>query len=156
MKRRDTSKKENEALSHVNRLNRKAFSSLELLLVVALVAIIGLSSIPFLSRFFVQSTTADTYARVLAELRQAQTYAMMGKQNSPWGVYYGANKVILYQGTSYAAHNATFDQVYSVNPSVSITGLSDINFAQMTGKPNAPATITIKGTNNTTRTIQVN
>src|SRR6185437_15686234 len=152
---RNPAKKIKDVASQVHRLNRQAFSAIELILVVALVAIIGLSSIPFLSRFFVQSTTADTYARVLAELRQAQTYAMTGKQDGPWGVYYGANKIILYQGTSYATHNAPFDQVYAVNSNVLISGLTDINFAQISGKPNAPATITITGTSNTTRTIQV-
>jgi len=141
--------------------NKKAFTSVELLLVIALVAIIGLTSIPFLSRFLVQSATEDAYSRILADLRQAQINAQLGKQNGPWGVYYGtvngSKQVVMYQGSSYATHtNAAFDQSYRVNSNVTITGMSDLNFAQVTGKPNAAATITITGTSNTTRTIKIN
>ena len=73
----------------LQQINSKAFTTFELLLVIALVTIIGATSIPFLSRFITQNATGDTYSRLLAEFRKAQTYAMLGKQNSPWGVYYG-------------------------------------------------------------------
>ena len=137
----------------------KAFTSVELLIVISLVAIIGLTALPFLSRFFTQNATSDAYYRMLADFRKAQTYAIVGKQKGPWGVYYNSasNKIILYQGSSYATHtNTAFDETYNVSPSVSISGISDISFAQMTGTPSAATTITITGTSNTTRTIQIN
>ncbi len=138
----------------------KAFTTVELLIVIALITIIGATSIPFLSRYLTQNNTNDTYNRLLAEFRKAQTYSMSGKQNGPWGVYYGTvgltKKVILYQGTSYATHNAAYDEIYTVSPNVTVSGFSDINFAQVSGKPNTSATITITGTSNTARSIQIN
>jgi Tfp pilus assembly protein FimT len=145
----------------LRRINAHAFSNLEVILVIALITIIGLTSVPFLSRFLVQSATIDTYNNLLAQLRKAQSYAMTGKQNGSWGVYYGTvagtKKIILYQGNTYASHvNTTFDESYSVSPNVTITGLTDINFSKVSGTPNTTANITITGTSNTTRNIQIN
>jgi Tfp pilus assembly protein FimT len=161
MKKNIKKKKGAKSQLRLLRINPKAFTSLELLIVIVLVAIIGLTSVPFLSRFFTQNATSDTYARLLGELRKAQTYAMMGKQNGPWGVFYdtsgGAKKIILYQGNTYASHvNSAFDESFKLNPNVTVTGLNDINFSQVTGTTGVNTTITISGTSNTTRTIQVN
>lgn len=129
-------------------LTFKAFTYIELIIVISLALLLGLLSTPFLSRFLVQSSTNDTYNQVISELRKAQLYATSGKQNGPWGVYYGTiggvNKIVLYQGSSYAAHtNTAYDESFAVNPNVTITGLSDINFAQVSGIPSENTTITI-------------
>ena len=135
----------------------KGFTIIELLVVVALVTIIGLTSVPFLSRFFLQNAVTNTYDQLAGELRKAQTYAMEGKQNGPWGVYLNTSsnpyKIILYQGTDKGHIVKTFD-TFIVNANVAITGFTDVNFAQVTGTTSAAVTITIKG-NNTIKTITV-
>src|SRR6266699_2866835 len=78
---------------------RVGFTILELLIVMSVVTIIGLTSVPFLSRFYTQNAVSNTYDQLTGELRKAQTYAMIGKQNGPWGVYLNtvSKKIILYQ-----------------------------------------------------------
>jgi prepilin-type N-terminal cleavage/methylation domain-containing protein len=136
-------------------MNHKGFTLIELLLVVALVGVLGYISIGFYSRFFTQNAVANTTDQLTSELRKAQIYSMMGKQNSSWGVHKGTNQIILFQGSSYTGRNVAFDEIFSVNQNVSLTGLSDIIFSRMTGTPSASPTIVISGNNNT-KTVIVN
>lgn len=124
---------------------------LELLLVVALVSIVSLSATPFYARFLTQNAVADTADRIVGSLRKANTYSMMGKQNTAWGVRYVGNTLTLY-----AQGNAAFDENYTVGSNITVSGLSDVVFAKTTGLPTPSSlTITITGGNDT-KTLTVN
>jgi prepilin-type N-terminal cleavage/methylation domain-containing protein len=134
---------------------QRGFTFLELLIVVAIVGIVSLSSISFYSRFFTQNAVSNTVDQLTSEMRKAQSYAMSGKQNGDWGVRYASNQIILFQGSSYATRNAAFDEKFTTNTSVAVSGLSDIIFSRMTGTPSASPTITVSGAGSTS-TITVN
>ena len=80
---------------------------------------------------------------------------MMGRQNGSWGVTINSGAIILYQGTSFVSRNSAFDERFTLNPNISITGLSEINFTKVTGLPNDTPTITVSG-NGTTKSITIN
>src|SRR5258708_31801179 len=107
---------------------QKGFTYIELILVIALVFIFGTMSISFGSRFLTQNAVANATDQLISDFRQAQMTAMMGKQNSNWGVNYASNTITVYKGKSFATRTTAFDATFSVNTSVSITGFSDINF----------------------------
>src|SRR5437870_896099 len=86
------------------------FTLIEVLIVMALVTLVGLTSVPFLSRFFTQNAVENTYEQLKGELGKAQTYAMSGKQNGSWGVHNGTGSIVLFQGSSYASRNSAFDE----------------------------------------------
>src|SRR5438045_2021465 len=89
----------------------RGFTLIEVLIVMALAILIGLTSVPFLSRFFTQNTVENTYEQLKGELRKAQTYAMIGKQNGSWGVHYGSSQMTLFQGSAFTGHpNTAFDE----------------------------------------------
>jgi prepilin-type N-terminal cleavage/methylation domain-containing protein len=134
---------------------QRGFTFLELLIVVAIVGLIGLSSITFYSRFFTQNAAANTVDQLTSELRKAQSYAMSGKQNGDWGVRYASNQIILFQGSSYITRNPAFDEKFSSNSTVTVNGLTDIIFTRMTGTPSASPTITVSGAGSTT-TMNIN
>jgi Tfp pilus assembly protein FimT len=134
------------------------FTLIELLIIMAIVTLIGLTSVPFLSRFYLQNAVQTTYDQLGAELRKAQTYALEGKQNGPWGVHLGGGSMILFQGNAFAGHtNTAYDETFNKNPNVTINGYpgtGDIIFTQMTGTTSATTTITMNA-GNTTKTITV-
>ena len=102
-----------------------------------------------------QNAVDNTVDELSGSLRKAQTYAMAGKQGSTWSVNFSSNTITLYKGLSFAGRDPAFDEEFSVNPAVSVSGISDIDYARVTGLPTpVTATITISsGSNSKTVTI---
>ena len=137
------------------RLNKRSFTLIELILVIALIGAVLSFSTPFYARFLTQNSVSLVRDQLTSHLHRAQFNAMMSKNNGPWGVAFSAQKLVLFQGTSYAARVAAFDEQFSVNPSISITGFTEIVYAKTTGLPASTPTITIKGTGST-KIVSVN
>lgn len=142
---------------------KKGFTLIELLLTVSIISVIGILSTGFYSRFLLQNAVANTSDQLIADLRKAQMYSMTGKYNltnTTWGVRYGSNTITLFLGSSYATRNSAFDETFTVNPSVTISGFTELVFAKTTGLPtggnpsNTP-TIVISG-GSSSKTITVN
>jgi prepilin-type N-terminal cleavage/methylation domain-containing protein len=131
------------------------FTLIELLLVVSIMLIMGTSSVVFFSRFLTQNAVANTQDRLVGQLRKAQIYAMMGKENGSWGVRFESNTIVLFQGNSYAARNTAFDETFKENSSISISGFSEIIFSKTTGIPSVSGTYTITG-NDSSKQVIVN
>ncbi|HWY79472.1 MAG TPA: type II secretion system protein [Candidatus Sulfotelmatobacter sp.] len=136
-------------------MKRNGFTLIELILVVSLMMLLGTLTTTFAARFFTQNGVSNTTDELIGDIRQAQMNAMMGKQNSNWGIDYASNTITLYKGTSFAARSTALDTKFSVNSSVSITGFSDLNFFRMTGTSSATPTISVSGSGET-KTITVN
>ncbi|OGM74825.1 hypothetical protein A2191_02875 [Candidatus Woesebacteria bacterium RIFOXYA1_FULL_38_9] len=58
---------------------------IELLLVIAIVALLGAAATPFLSSFVLRTNFDATGQKVVSSIRKAQGYAMDGKQSQVWG-----------------------------------------------------------------------
>jgi len=132
------------------------FTLIELLLVISIVLIIGTFSVIFYSRFLTQNAVANTQDQLIGQLRKAQIYAMMGRQNDNWGVIFGSNKITLFKGPSYALRTAAFDETFSESTNISISGFPlGIVFTKTTGLPSATGTYIITG-NDSSKQITVN
>ncbi len=130
--------------------NSSGITIIEIIMVTALILTLGLMSISYYSRFLVQNALGNTVDQLTGSLRKAQIYSMSGRQNGVWGVKYLDNKITLY-----LTGNSSFDENFSVNNNVIISGFTDIAFAKATGIPNTTATITISG-NDGSKTVTVN
>lgn len=130
--------------------NKYGFSLIEFILVIAIILALGALSSVFYSRFLNQNSVSTVSDQFASELRKAQIYAMAGKQNTNWGVKYNANTITLFAVTSVA-----FNETFTVNSNIAISGFSQIIFAKATGIPDIPQTITISGGGNT-KTITIN
>lgn len=129
---------------------QKGFSFIELLLVIAIIAIIAVSSAPFITRFLTQNYLEVSTDKVVSTIRKAQSYAMSNKDNSTWGFCETGGGIRLYRGTCAAPlYSEDFDL-----SKVTVNGLSDIYFSGSSGRrgePSGAITITIvndAGTNN--------
>jgi type II secretory pathway pseudopilin PulG len=134
---------------------QKGFSFIEFILVISLIILLGTLTTSFASRFLTQSGVLNASDQLIGDLRKAQVNAMMGKQNSNWGVNFASNTITLYKGSSFATRTTAFDEKFSTSSSITISGLTDLNFYRITGTSSATPTITISGRGET-RTITVN
>ena len=129
---------------------RSGFSFIELLVVIAIVLVLGGISAVFYSRFLTQNAVANTVDQVVGEFRKAQIYAMMGKNNVSWAVSISGHTLTLL-----ATNTSAFNETVTLNPSISLSGFSQITYTRMTGIPDISPTITISGAG-TTKVLTVN
>ena len=131
------------------------FTFIELILVVSMILILGTMTTAFGSRFITQNGVINATDQLVGDFRKAQINAMMGKNQSHWGVNYASNTITLYRGNSFAARVAAVDETFSVPAGVNIAGLTEINFWPKDGTPSATPGITISGSGES-RTVTVN
>lgn len=137
-------------------MNSKGLTIIELLIVIFIISTLGVMSVSFYSRFLTQNAVDNTTSQLVQSLRKAQTYSMTGKQNGTWGVRYTTSPKKI---TLYLSGNSAFDESFTVNSNITISGFTDISFIKTTGAPNPPIpallNITIAG-NNSSKTITIN
>jgi prepilin-type N-terminal cleavage/methylation domain-containing protein len=135
--------------------HQKGFTLIELLLVISIVIAIGTFSVVFFSRALTQNAVANMQDHLMGQLRKAQLYAMMGKQNGNWGVRFGSNTLTLFQGNSYATRNSAFDENFYENANISLSGFTEVVFSKTSGLPSTTGTFVITG-NDTSKQVVVN
>lgn len=126
-----------------NQSKSRGFTLIELLLIVSMVVILGTMSTGFYARFLTQNAVSNTTDRLVAQLRKAQLYSMVGRANTSWGVRWQSNKITLF-----ATGNNAFDESFDVPSNVSISGFTTVTFTRGSGVPNTTAAINISGGNN--------
>jgi prepilin-type N-terminal cleavage/methylation domain-containing protein len=133
----------------------KGFTLIELLLVTAVMMSLAALSTPFYSRFILQNDVTNAVDQLAGSLRKAQIYAMMGRQESRWGVNYSNDKINLFKGSAFQTRDISFDESFEVNENVTISGFDEVTFAPVTGTPSASPTVTISAASNT-KTLIIN
>lgn len=127
----------------------KGFSLIELLLVIAIISIIAVSSAPFISRFLTQNNLEVATDKVVSTIRKAQLYSVSSKDNTVWGFCKSGTNIRLYQGN---CTSPTYKEDFDLTK-VTISGLTDVSFSGASGKrgePSSTVTVTISndaGTN---------
>lgn len=130
---------------------KSGFTLVELILVVAIIAIVAASGAPFLARFMVVNNLENAVDRTVGSLRKAQAYAMDNKNDAVWGVCVNSGRIRLFRGTcTTPTHSEDFNL-----EGVSISGFTEVTFTNERGEPSSAVTITL--TNQLgTRTITMN
>ncbi len=136
----------------------KAFTLFEMLLSVAIIAILtGIMTPIFLS--FQTRNDVDIAAMALVQgLRRAEQLARNGEGDSTWGVNLASGAITIFKGTTFATRDINSDEIFSIPATISFTGVgtSTLVFSKLYGLPAAGSTITLTSLNNETRTINVN
>ena len=126
------------------------FTLLELLLVVAIIAILASAIAPVSSRLFSSAQLNENAASIVQTLRTARQRSVARFNDTTHGVYFeineGADRFILYQGTSYATRNSAYDRIEILDDSITMTtniSGNEVTFFEGNGTPSATGTITL-------------
>ena len=109
---------------------KKAFSLIELLIVMAIIAILGATVTPFLSNSIIRNNMRNMEDNLQSYLRKAQTYSMNGKNASLWGVCVFDDKLSLFKDS---CSEANIIDTYQIPANLNISGLSPVIFSQSGG-----------------------
>ena len=111
----------------------KGFTFVELLLVIAIVAILLALTIPLGISFYKRQQLDVTTEEVIQALRRAQLKAM-SQADYDFGVYLGSGQTgeyILFRGSSYGSHDE--EEIFDISDNISFSGLSEVVFSKLEG-----------------------
>ena len=130
---------------------KKGFTILEIILSIAIITILAGAVSPFYVDWKNVIELDTAISQIRQDLRLARAKSLAGYNDSSHGVYLnidssGADKIIVYQGNSYAAREVDYDKEYIFDSFLSlntdITG-NEINFSQGKGEPSRTGAVSI-------------
>ena len=132
----------------------KGFTLIEILLALAILMLLLGITVPVGWNFFTSSAVQSERDTLISLITRARTYAITNKNSAPHGIAISAPSFTLFQGASYAARAAQFDEPFPRTNSVTITGPSELVVTPLSGDT-TPGTFTLSlGT--TSRTVSIN
>jgi len=135
---------------------KKGFTLQEMLLVIALMAIMAVISVPIYQSFQVKNDV-DLVANVVASTaRRAQILAQGQSGDSSWGIKFTSSAVVLFKGATYATRDVNFDENFDVPTTITGGGTTEFVFAKLTGFPLSTGTMTLTTSTNEVRTVVIN
>lgn len=131
------------------------FTLLEVLLVVAIMAVILSASVPVYRTLVVRNDAELTASLVAQTMRRAQILSQGQNGDQTWGVHISGGIMTLFRGASFAVRDVAWDEEIILPKSVSTSGLADVVFAKLTGLPDEVGTVTITGDGAVSKTVVV-
>ena len=121
----------------------RGFTLLELLLSVAIIGVLAGLSLP-VYRTLLSKNDLDVATVVTAQsARRAQLLSQAVDGDITWGMKVQRGSIVLFKGTSFGSRDTTFDETFDVPTTISVSGTTEIVFAEVTGLPQSTGTITL-------------
>ncbi len=115
---------------------QKAFTFIEVVLVIALLGVVGSLTLPLGVRFYETQVLEETVDGITFALVDAQHAALLGKNDDMFGVKFLSDSYVFFQGKNYTERLIIFDRITELPDGISFSGLSDeIIFSKNTGTP---------------------
>ncbi|MCH8741575.1 hypothetical protein IH779_01615 [Patescibacteria group bacterium] len=120
---------------------------IETLLVIFIISILLAFILPISLDFYKNQQLRTHTQGILQTLRRAQLKTMSVELDSKFGVYIANDNYILFKGNSFAARDIQFDEVFDLPQIITVSGLSEIVFSRLEGKPNITGDIVLHSGN---------
>lgn len=133
---------------------------MELLLVIAIIAIMAAMAIPVLGTFINRTQIDATTDDVVSALRYAQQKAAASQEDSRYGVYFDDpnNAFYIFRGDAFGVNpseNIKYTYPNAITISQSFVG-NEVNFEKLHGTTADTGTITITNTSGDTKQVTIN
>ncbi len=121
----------------------KAFTMIEILLVVGIAAGVFAMSAPYTLNFYRTQMLEEARSNIIDALQQAKHNAILQKNDSKFGVRMVNGSYTLFQGDDYDTRVVEQSLDFDLISEISITGLTEVTFSKLTGSPSAVGTTTL-------------
>jgi prepilin-type N-terminal cleavage/methylation domain-containing protein len=139
------------------KLNKqRGFTLLEVMLSVAIIALIAGLGTPIYQGFQVRNDLDVAANSISTSLRRAQILSQAVDGDTSWGLSIQSGAITLFRGVSYASRSAEYDEVFDLQGSITPSGVSEIVYEKFTGIPQTTGTIILTSNANEIRNITIN
>jgi len=132
------------------------FTLVEIILAVALIAIIGGVTVGVSQRVLVQNDQLAAENAVIADLRAARERSLGNADDSQWGVRIESGTITIFRGSSYASRDTQADVTTPISDTITVSGDQEYVFSQLTGAVDETGSVTITSASDRTQTLSVN
>lgn len=113
--------------------NKNAFTLIEIILVLAIIAIITAIFTPVYNHFYVKNNLDIATYDVVSSLNRAQVLAKGSKHDSAWGVYVNIDEATVFKGDDYLSRDVQYDEIIPFKGISSVAGNNEVIFQKNTG-----------------------
>jgi prepilin-type N-terminal cleavage/methylation domain-containing protein len=136
-------------------MGKRAFTLLELMLVMTLIGLLGMITVPFYQSLQVSTQRETMVNEIIINLHRTKLKAVAAVDDQSWGLNIG-DQITIFRGTDFQNRNQNYDEILEVPPTLNISGsLDQIVFNKFTGLPNSAGTIIISDTNGRSQNINI-
>ncbi len=136
--------------------HQKGFTLLEILLSVALIALLSGLSVPVYQSFQVKNDLDIASNTIAQSARRAQVLAQAVDGDTTWGVHIQSGSITIFKGGSYAGRDTNYDEDFEMPTSITPSGLQEVIFSKLYGEPQATGTVTLTTSTNETANLILN
>ena len=142
--------------SYIRRhFTQRGFTLLETVLSIAIILILAGLSIPVFYSFQAKNNVDLASTMVAQSLRRAQALAEAVSGDATWGVKVATNTITIFQGTSFATRNISFDETLDFSQNLTVSGTSEFVFTKLYGFPQASGTLQLTSLQSNTRDTRI-
>jgi len=147
-----------------NATAKEGITLLEIILVVAALAIMAGGTFTIFSSFITNTYVDDAAQEIVYSLRKANTNTIARLHDLRWGVYFNdtVQSFTLFAGENFAARNTQYDAVTNLPASVSFPQISfngsgkEVVFRKIAGDTTQYGFLKVRSTSGQERTITIN
>jgi len=121
----------------------KGFTLIEVLLSVALIAVLFGISIPVFSPALLKNDLESSADLTVQSLRRAQVLSQAVQNDSQWGIKVQNYGVVLFRGNSFSDRDTAFDEFTDFPTNIDINDTDEFVFEKLTGRTTGPGNITL-------------
>jgi len=132
------------------------FTLIEVMLAVVLVGLLAGIGMPVYYSLQTRNDLDIAAAAVSQNLRRAQVLSQSVDGDRSWGVRIDPGNVIVFQGSSFASRDQSFDETFSIAENIVISGPNEIVFSKLAGLPQSTGNIMLTSSANESKTITIN
>ncbi len=114
--------------------HQKGFTIAEVLITLAILSVLFSIGLPVGWDFYTTYQFDSETQTFVAALEQARSAALVNRNQSAHGVYFDTNDFIVFQGSSFATRNVTFDKKMPRNSIITISGSNEIVFTSLSAE----------------------
>ena len=134
------------------------FVLIELIIVLAVFAIISAVSVPVYSNLQTSAQLNESSNELIQTIRTARGRAVARVNDAAHGIYLQSDRYTLYQGSSHSGRNTSYDRTVVFDEALTLSNTisgNEINFSRSFGLPDNTGSITITHDIQGTKTITI-
>lgn len=135
--------------------DQAGYTLIEEVVVVGIIAVLAVFALPVYSNLQNSNGLDVTVNTLVQDLYQAQILSRNEENGTSYGVYINNQTITIYAGSSYATRNTATANVFNMPISVTVSGLSEVDFSKLYGFPSTTGTFTLTD-NSASRVVTIN